>query len=40
LKPEQAPYIAAAILSVVTVVLSFFGHKTISFRQTPGRRDF
>ena len=40
LKPEQAPYIAAAILSVITVVFSFLGHKTISFRQKSGRSDF
>jgi len=31
--PEAAPYIAAAILLVVTVVFSFFGHKNVSFRQ-------
>lgn len=31
--PERAPYIAAAILTVVTVVFSFLGHKNISFRQ-------
>jgi putative flippase GtrA len=31
-KPEQAPYIAAAILTVITVVFSFFGHKKFSFR--------
>jgi putative flippase GtrA len=32
-KPEEAPYIAAAIMTVVTVVFSFLGHKNISFRQ-------
>jgi putative flippase GtrA len=32
-KPEQAPYLAAAVLTVVTVVFSFLGHKNISFRQ-------
>jgi putative flippase GtrA len=31
-RPERAPYIAAAILTVVTVVFSFLGHKNISFR--------
>ena len=31
-QPEQAPYLAAAILTVVTVVFSFLGHKNISFR--------
>ena len=30
--PEQAPYLAAALLTVVTMVFSFFGHKNISFR--------
>jgi putative flippase GtrA len=32
-KPEQAPYIAGAILTIVTVLFSFFGHKHFSFRQ-------
>jgi len=32
-KPEEAPYIAAAILTVITIVFSFVGHKNISFRQ-------
>jgi putative flippase GtrA len=31
---RQAPYIAGALLTVLTVVFSFFGHKHISFRQT------
>jgi putative flippase GtrA len=30
---SQAPYIAGALLTVITVVFSFFGHKHISFRQ-------
>ncbi len=30
---NQAPYIAGALLGVLTVVFSFFGHKHISFRQ-------
>lgn len=30
----QAPYIAGALLGVLTVIISFFGHKHISFRQT------
>jgi putative flippase GtrA len=34
-KPVQAPYIAAALLMVITVIFSFFGHKTISFRSRP-----
>ena len=37
--PEQAPYIAAAILTVVTVVFSFLGHKNISFRPSPAEPD-
>jgi putative flippase GtrA len=32
-----APYLAGAILTAVTVVISFFGHKHISFR--PDRKD-
>jgi putative flippase GtrA len=32
-KPEEAPYLAGAILMMVTVVFSFFGHKNFSFRQ-------
>jgi putative flippase GtrA len=31
--PEGAPYIAAAMLTVVTVFFSFLGHKRISFRR-------
>ncbi len=30
----QAPYIAGALLGVLTVIFSFFGHKHISFRQS------
>jgi putative flippase GtrA len=32
-KPEGAPYIGAALLTIVTVILSFFGHRHFSFRQ-------
>jgi putative flippase GtrA len=32
-RPEFASYIAAAIMTVVTVIFSFLGHKNISFRQ-------
>lgn len=32
-RPERAPYIAGALLMIVTVVFSFFGHKNFSFRQ-------
>jgi putative flippase GtrA len=35
--PERAPYIAAAILTVITVVFSFFGHKNISFQTSLGK---
>lgn len=31
---KQAPYVAGALLTILTVVFSFFGHKHISFRQT------
>jgi putative flippase GtrA len=31
-EPEQAPYIAGAIMVVVTVIFSFFGHKRVSFK--------
>lgn len=31
---NQAPYIAGALLGVITVIISFFGHKHISFRQS------
>jgi putative flippase GtrA len=33
--PEPAPYIAGAMLMIVTVLFSFFGHKNFSFRQKP-----
>lgn len=36
---ERAPYIAAAILMVITVIFSFLGHKNISFRQGFARKD-
>lgn len=32
---NQAPYIAGALLAAFTVVVSFFGHKHISFRDRP-----
>jgi putative flippase GtrA len=31
--PERASYIAAALLTVITVIFSFVGHKNISFRR-------
>jgi len=31
-KPERAPYVAAALLTGVTVIFSFVGHKRFSFR--------
>ncbi|HEX4285106.1 MAG TPA: GtrA family protein [Terracidiphilus sp.] len=33
--PKAAPYIAAAIMTSVTVVFSFIGHRKVSFRQNP-----
>jgi len=36
-RPERAPYAAAAILTVITVIFSFLGHKNISFRTTLSR---
>jgi putative flippase GtrA len=30
---KEAPYVAGAVLMVITVVLSFLGHRHISFRQ-------
>jgi len=38
-RPEQAPYIAGAILMIVTVLFSFFGHKNFSFRQKQVEED-
>ena len=32
-RPEGASYLAAAIMTVVTVIFSFLGHKNISFRE-------
>lgn len=34
-RPQAAPYVAAAIMAVVTVIASFFGHKHISFAVKP-----
>ena len=31
-KPEQAPYLAGAILTLAAVILSFLGHRNFSFR--------
>ena len=31
--PERAPYIAGAIMTLFTVLFSFFGHRNISFRE-------
>ena len=31
---SQAPYIAGAVMGIMTVFISFFGHKHISFRQS------
>ena len=37
-RPQAAPYVAAAIMAVVVVIASFFGHKHISFavKNDPG----
>ncbi len=32
-RPERAPYIAGALLTIVSVVFSFLGHKNFSFGQ-------
>jgi putative flippase GtrA len=32
---QLAPYVAAGIMAVVVVILSFFGHKHISFASSP-----
>ena len=32
-RPEGPSYLTAAIITVVTVILSFLGHKNISFRE-------
>lgn len=32
-KPKTAPYIAGALLMAINVIISFFGHKNISFRR-------
>ena len=31
-KPDQAPYLAGAILTATAIIVSFFGHKKFSFR--------
>ena len=36
-RPELAPYIAAAIMTAIGVLSSFFGHKNFSFRQKVAR---
>jgi putative flippase GtrA len=38
-RPQLAPYVAAAIMTVVTIVFSFLGHKNISFRQKLGGKN-
>ena len=32
-RPGHAPYIAGAIMAIVTVLFSFIGHKNVSFRR-------
>ncbi|MFZ0747163.1 MAG: GtrA family protein [Terracidiphilus sp.] len=38
-RTELAPYIAAAMMTVVTVLFSFLGHKSFSFRQIVAKED-
>ena len=38
-RPGQAPYLAGALLMMVTVLFSFFGHKNFSFRQKDVEED-
>ena len=33
--PRQAPYLAGAVITGLSVIISFFGHKHISFRSKP-----
>ena len=33
-QPQAAPYLAAAIMAIVVVIVSFFGHKHISFAES------
>lgn len=33
--PQHAPYIAAAFLTLITVLFSFLGHRNISFKKNP-----
>jgi putative flippase GtrA len=35
-RQERASYLAGAIMMIVTILFSFFGHKNISFRQSLG----
>jgi putative flippase GtrA len=34
-RPEAAPYVAGAVVTLTTIVVSFFGHKHFSFRRAP-----
>lgn len=36
-RPDLAPYVASALLTIVIVTVSFIGHKRVSFRQTSPR---
>jgi putative flippase GtrA len=38
-KPGQAPYVGAAIVMMIGVISSFFGHRNFSFRQTTADDD-
>ncbi|HXS77033.1 MAG TPA: hypothetical protein VN753_12705, partial [Terracidiphilus sp.] len=32
-RPELASYIAGAIMTCITIIFGFFGHKNVSFRE-------
>ena len=34
-QPNAAPYVAGAVVTGITVIVSFFGHKHISFKNPP-----
>ncbi len=36
-RPQLAPYIAAAFLTLITVLFSFLGHKNISFKKNSAK---
>lgn len=38
-RPQSASYIAAAVMTIVTVLFSFVGHKNVSFRENLAHGD-